>query len=309
MIYKIQIQYFIVIIKTRYYYNQLTTKQTEVMNINTQISSKSTFLNGEVAFIGAGPGDAELLTIKALRFLEQADVIVYDRLVSREIIRLTPEDSHRIYVGKSLDKHCVTQDKINETLVHWAKKGKKVVRLKGGDSFIFGRGSEEINYLLSFNIASHIVPGITAASGCTSYAGIPLTHRDLAHSCSFITGHFSHNGELTLPWENYSNKTQTLVFYMGVRTSDVISSQLIKHGRDKATPVAIIHKGTQVDQQVWRTTLGELPLLVEEEGIKPPSLLVIGDVVNAIDEHQLNSNKQTAYFAPLEDITVANKLA
>lgn len=269
------------------------------MSIYNQLASKSVFQPGEVALIGAGPGDAELLTIKALRFIEQADVVIYDRLVSAEIMRLFNDNCHKVYVGKALHKNCISQDKINDTIVEWADKGKRVVRLKGGDSFIFGRGSEEVNYLLERNIASHVVPGITAASGCTTYAGIPLTHRNVAHSCSFITGHFSHDGELDLPWQNYADKTQTLVFYMGIKTVSTISEQLIKHGREASTPVAIIRKGTQNDQKVWRSTLENLPELVKNNEIKPPSLLIIGDVVNAVNQHQqLQANNPQAFFAP-----------
>lgn len=273
------------------------------MNIFNKITNKSLFNAGEVALIGAGPGDAELLTLKALRFLQNAEVVIYDRLVSNEILTLTPENCRRIYVGKAIHKHCVTQDKINDTIVEWASKGKKVVRLKGGDSFIFGRGSEEVNYLLEHGIASHVIPGITSASGATTYAGIPLTHRDVAHSCSFITGHFSHDGELSLPWQNYADKTQTLVFYMGVKSAATISQQLITHGRDSKTPVAIIRKGTQNDQQVWRSTLDDLPNIVATNEIKPPSLLVIGDVVNAVNQQALadvNNAEQPAFFAPKE---------
>lgn len=269
------------------------------MSIYNQLASKSVFQPGEVALIGAGPGDAELLTIKALRFIEQADVVIYDRLVSAEIMRLFSDNCQKVYVGKALHKNCISQDQINDTIVEWAIKGKKVVRLKGGDSFIFGRGSEEVNYLLEHNIASHVVPGITAASGCTTYAGIPLTHRNVAHSCSFITGHFSHNGELDLPWQNYADKTQTLVFYMGIKTVSTISAQLMKHGREASTPVAIIRKGTQNDQKVWRSTLQNLPELVKNNEIKPPSLLIIGDVVNAVNQHQqLQANNPQAFFAP-----------
>ncbi len=267
------------------------------MPITQFIKSKTNFQPGEVAFVGAGPGDAELLTLKALRMIQQAQVVIYDRLVSEEIMSLVPNDCHRIYVGKSTDKHSVSQDKINDTLVEWALKQKKVVRLKGGDSFIFGRGSEEINYLLHHQIASHIVPGITAASGATSYAGIPLTHRDIAHSCSFITGHFTASGELDLPWQNFNDSKQTLVFYMGVRSAKQICQGLIAHGRAITTPVAVIYKGTQSEQKVWRSTLADLPKMIANEDIKPPSLLVIGEVVNAIQSGEL---AEPAYIKPEE---------
>lgn len=269
------------------------------MTIEQRLSSTSTFFQGEVAFIGAGPGDPELLTIKAFRFISQAEVVIFDRLVSAEIMALLPKDCHKVYVGKSTNKHSMCQDKINEALVYWAQQNKRVVRLKGGDNFIFGRGSEEINYLLKSDIASHVIPGITAASGCTSYAGIPLTHRNVAHSCSFITGHFSANGDLQIPWQNYSDPGQTLVFYMGVKSSEQICSGLINHGRKADTPVAIIHKGTQSQQKVWRSTLAKLPDMINTLNIKPPSLLVIGDVVNVINS-QVDSTP--AYITPFNDV-------
>ncbi|TKB44519.1 uroporphyrinogen-III C-methyltransferase [Thalassotalea mangrovi] len=261
-------------------------------------ASKSMFKPGEIALIGAGPGDAELLTIKALRFIQQADVVVYDRLVAKDILDLLPAGARRIYVGKELNRHSVPQDKINETLVTLARQQLKVVRLKGGDSFIFGRGSEELNYLFEHQLATHVIPGITAASGCTTYAGIPLTHRGIAHSCSFITGHFSKNGELILPWENYVDAGQTLVFYMGIKSSAIICEKLIAHGRAPHTPAAIIHSGTQNNQKVWRTNLSELPELIANEQIRSPSLLVIGDVVNAVAAGENGINDQRAYFAP-----------
>lgn len=281
---------------------------TEITPTISKIAEKSVFNHGEVALIGAGPGDAELLTLKALRFIANAEVVIYDRLVSHEIMTLIPQQTRRIYVGKAIHQHCVSQDNINDTLVSMAKQGKKVVRLKGGDSFIFGRGSEEVNYLLEHNIACHVIPGITAASGCSTYAGIPLTHRNVAHSCSFITGHFSHDGKLDLPWQNYSSKTQTLVFYMGIKSALTISEQLIKHGRDSQTPVAIIRKGTQNDQQVWRTNLTDIADIVANNDIKSPSLLIIGDVVNLLNQqqqttNQASTNSQLAYFSPVAATT------
>ncbi|WP_371378274.1 uroporphyrinogen-III C-methyltransferase [Thalassotalea aquiviva] len=253
------------------------------MNRHTQLQPS------QVAIVGAGPGDPELLTIKAYHCIRQAEVLVYDRLVSAEILALAPTDCRRIYVGKSLKNHCFSQDKINQTLVKWALKGKKVVRLKGGDSFIFGRGSEEVNHLLEHKVASIVIPGITAASGCTTYAGIPLTHRELAHSCSFITGHFSHDSPLKLPWQHYSDNLQTLVFYMGIKSASTISEQLIKHGRKPNTPVAIIYKGTQAQQKVWRTSLVNLAACIVKHEIKAPSLLVVGDVVDAINTQKLTN--------------------
>ncbi|NMP17373.1 uroporphyrinogen-III C-methyltransferase [Thalassotalea sp. Y01] len=265
------------------------------MDSLTKIQAKSQFVAGEVALIGAGPGDAELLTIKAMRFLQQADVIIYDRLVSREIVNLTPANCQRLYVGKAVHKQCVSQQEINNTLQEKAKQGLKVVRLKGGDSFIFGRGSEEIDYLLEHNVSCHIIPGITAASGATTYAGIPLTHRDVAYSCSFITGHFKHDGELDLPWHEYVNSKQTLVFYMGIGNAGIIESKLLEHGKSPDTPVAIVYRGTQNSQQVWRTTLAKINQCIDDNNIKAPSLIVMGAVVDVLQQHQLSS-KQPAYF-------------
>ncbi len=255
----------------------------------SSIPIKSKFIRGEVALIGAGPGDAELLTIKAVRFLQQANVVIYDRLVSREIVHLTPVNCRRLYVGKELHKQCVSQSQINETLLQHARKGEKVVRLKGGDSFIFGRGSEEVEYLLTNGINCHVIPGITAASGATTYAGIPLTHRDVAHSCSFITGHLKHGNELCLPWHEYAASKQTLVFYMGLSNALLIQQQLRAHGKPSKTPVAIIHRGTQPGQQVWRTELCSLASTIAHHNIRSPSLIVVGDVVNVLADYHVNS--------------------
>ncbi|WP_440873748.1 uroporphyrinogen-III C-methyltransferase [Thalassotalea sp. PLHSN55] len=254
-----------------------------------KLSSKATLNSGEVALVGSGPGDAELLTLRALRFIEQAEVTVYDRLVSDEILALLPEGSENFYVGKEQAKHCVPQDKINQLLVDQAKLGKKVLRLKGGDPFIFGRGGEEAEYLLENGVSCHICPGITAASGCTTYAGIPLTHRGVAQGCTFITGHIQNNGQLNLPWESLSSDSQTVVFYMGINTLPKITEQLIKHGRNADTPAALIRRGTQPEQQVFRGKLSNLPELVEKHKITPPTLIVIGEVVNQLTEQQLST--------------------
>lgn len=260
----------------------------------TAIKTKSSTINkttlnpGEVALVGSGPGDAELLTIRAMRFIEQADITIYDRLVSDEILSLLPEDSERFYVGKEQAKHCVPQDKINQILVEQAKLGKRVLRLKGGDPFIFGRGGEEAEYLLENGVSCHVCPGITAASGCTTYAGIPLTHRGVAQGCSFITGHIQNNGQLDLPWESLTPSSQTIVFYMGINTLPKIAEQLIKHGRSGSTPAALIRRGTQPEQQVFRGQIDTLEQLVVEHNITPPTLIVIGDVVNQLTEKTLS---------------------
>ncbi|AZQ84705.1 uroporphyrinogen-III C-methyltransferase [Colwellia sp. Arc7-635] len=270
-----------------YNMTQLSNEHQLSTNVLNNINRKSTLQPGEVALVGSGPGDAELLTIRALRFIEQADVAIYDRLVSDEIMALLPEGCERFYVGKEQAKHCVPQGKINELLVQYAQQGRKVLRLKGGDPFIFGRGGEEAEFLLQNGISCHVCPGITAASGCTTYAGIPLTHRGVAQGCTFITGHMQNDGQLNLPWQSLSCGSQTVVFYMGINTLPSITEQLIKHGRDANTPAALIRKGTQPDQQIFRGTLSSLADLVVKHKITPPTLIVIGDVVNQLTDTAL----------------------
>ncbi|MGJ8690899.1 MAG: uroporphyrinogen-III C-methyltransferase [Thalassotalea sp.] len=256
--------------------------------INTP-KHKQAFIAGEVALVGAGPGDPDLLTVQAFRFIQQAEVVIYDRLVSNEIMALVPASAELIYVGKKQAEHRVPQEGINQLLVDQAKLNKKVVRLKGGDPFVFGRGGEEAQYLLTNNVACHIVPGMTAASACTSYVGIPLTHRKVSRSCTFITGHVQENGELDIPWNTLSDAQQTVVFYMGVKSLPNIIKQLEKAGRSDKTPAALIRKGTQPDQQVFTGTLHSLNDLVKENNIKPPTLIVIGDVVNTFSPTQLKN--------------------
>jgi uroporphyrin-III C-methyltransferase len=258
------------------------------MNINKITArGKSILNNGEVALVGSGPGDAELLTIRAMRFIQQAEIAIYDRLVSDEILALLPDNCERFYVGKEQAKHCVPQDRINEILVEEALAGKKVLRLKGGDPFIFGRGGEEAEYLLEHGVSCHVCPGITAASGCTTYAGIPLTHRGVAQGCTFITGHIQNNGLLNLPWQSLCCPTQTVVFYMGINTLPKIAEKLVENGRDINTPAALIRKGTQPEQKTYRGTIGNLAELVEKHNITPPTLIIIGDVVNQLTTEQL----------------------
>lgn len=256
---------------------------------NIKFNSKAILKPGEVALVGAGPGDPELLTLRALRFIQQAEVTIYDRLVSQDILNLLPETSEKLYVGKKQASHSVPQDKINELLVEQAKLGKRVLRLKGGDPFIFGRGGEEAEYALSQGVSCHLCPGITAASGCTTYAGIPLTHRGVAQGCTFITGHMENDGKLNLPWDSLTSNAQTIVFYMGINTLPKIASKLIKHGKKPDTPAALIYKGTQPEQQVFRGRLDTLEAIVAEHNIKPPTLIVIGDVVNQLTKKQLTS--------------------
>lgn len=238
----------------------------------------SNTVKGQVYLVGGGPGDPELITLKALRLMQQADVVVYDHLVSDEVLNLVRRDAERIYAGKQRQQHTLTQESINELLIRLAQEGKRVLRLKGGDPFIFGRGGEEIETLISQNIPFEVVPGITAASGCASYAGIPLTHRDYAQSCVFVTGHLKNN-TINLDWENLVKPNQTLVVYMGLVGLEQICNQLIQHGLTSDTPAALIQQGTRPTQQVIASTLALLPELVEKAQPKPPTLLIIGGVV------------------------------
>jgi uroporphyrin-III C-methyltransferase/precorrin-2 dehydrogenase/sirohydrochlorin ferrochelatase len=234
---------------------------------------------GEVYLVGAGPGDPDLLTFKALRLIQQADVVLYDRLVSKGVMELVRRDSELIYVGKKGGSNKSTkQVDINDQLVELAKSGKRVCRLKGGDPFIFGRGGEEIESLSENGIPFQVVPGITAASGCSSYAGIPLTHRDYSQSCRFVTAHLK-NGTTNLPWEEFIIDQQTIVFYMALSGASYICEKLMEHGMDKDMPIAIIEKGTMPEQKVYISSLTELPDLLEKEDIQAPTLMIVGEVV------------------------------
>ncbi|QFI39223.1 uroporphyrinogen-III C-methyltransferase [Moritella marina ATCC 15381] len=230
---------------------------------------------GKVILVGSGPGDPDLLTVKALRLLQQAEVVVHDRLVSDEIIALIHPDAECFFVGKQAGYHCVPQSGINDLLVKLALEGKQVIRLKGGDPFIFGRGGEELEALLPFNIPFEVVPGITAASGCAAYAGIPLTHRDYTQGVQFITGHLKDDAH-QLDWPLLGKATHTLVFYMGLTQSSGIASNLIKHGMDADMPVAIVEKGTSKQQRTLQGSLKDLGDLAGQA--ESPSLIIIGGV-------------------------------
>ena len=237
---------------------------------------------GEVYLVGAGPGDPDLLTFRALRLMQQADVVLYDRLVAPEILDLVRREAERVYVGKRRAYHAVRQEEINETLARLALEGKRVLRLKGGDPFIFGRGGEEVATLAEQGIPFQIVPGVTAASGCACYAGIPLTHRDYAQSVMFVTGHLK-EGELQLNWEQLVQPQQTVVVYMSLTNIGVLCNKLIEHGQDASTPVALVSRGTTVHQDVITATLASLEKTIAGKDIHAPTLTIIGEVVQLHD--------------------------
>jgi uroporphyrin-III C-methyltransferase/precorrin-2 dehydrogenase/sirohydrochlorin ferrochelatase len=247
------------------------------------IDSDTSRPTGHVSLVGAGPGDPDLLTFRALRLVQSADVIVYDRLVSSAILDLCRSDAQMIYAGKARAKHAIEQGSINQLLVDLARDGNNVVRLKGGDPFIFGRGGEEIETLAANGIGFQVVPGITAAAGCAAFGGIPLTHRDHAQSCVFVTGHLR-NGQVNMNWQDLQDPSQTIVVYMGLVGLGTICQSLIDNGRDRATPAALIEQGTTPSQRVLCGTLESLPQIVQKADVNPPTLLIIGSVVTLRDK-------------------------
>jgi uroporphyrin-III C-methyltransferase/precorrin-2 dehydrogenase/sirohydrochlorin ferrochelatase len=247
---------------------------------------------GEVYLVGAGPGDPDLLTFRALRLMQQADVVVYDRLVAKPIIDMVRRDASHIYVGKQRNQHTMRQEEINKLLARLAKEGHRVLRLKGGDPFIFGRGGEEIDTLAAEGVPFQVVPGITAASGCACYGGIPLTHRDYAQSVSFVTGHLK-DGSMNLNWEQLAQPNQTVVFYMGLVGLPVIVDQLMAHGVSPAMPVALVQQGTTHMQKVYAGTLATILAEIEDDPPEPPTLIIVGEVVKL--------REKLAWFSTIRD--------
>ncbi|BBP43732.1 siroheme synthase CysG [Thiosulfativibrio zosterae] len=241
---------------------------------------------GEVYLIGAGPGDPDLMTFKGLRLLQQADVVLYDRLVAPEIIDMARREAERIYVGKKDKWHKLPQQDINQLMVDLAKEGKRVARLKGGDPYIFGRGAEEAELLVKHKVPFEVVPGITAAAGCSAYAGFPLTHREFSQSVVLVTGH-QQAGAKGVDYARLAQSGDTMVFYMGIKNAPQIQAGLLEHGMNPNTPAAIIENGTRANQKTTVTTLGELAMTIEKQTIKPPSLLVVGEVIR-VRERLLN---------------------
>jgi uroporphyrin-III C-methyltransferase/precorrin-2 dehydrogenase/sirohydrochlorin ferrochelatase len=260
--------------------NQMEEAETRMHELLEKARhSSSETPDGEVYLVGTGPGDPDLLTFKALRLMQKADVVLYDRLIGEGILNLVRRDADRIYVGKRRNDHAVSQSEISNMLVSLAKEGKRVLRLKGGDPFIFGRGGEEIETLSEQGIAFQVVPGVTAAAGCASYAGIPLTHRDHAQSCIFVTGH-QKDGQLNLNWQALIQPHQTVVIYMGLMALQSITDGFIEHGAAADTPAAIIENGTKAGQRVVTGSLQTLAGAATEAGIQSPALIIVGSVVS-----------------------------
>ncbi len=256
----------------------------------------ASFTKGEVFLVGAGPGDPDLLTFRALRLMQRADVVLYDRLVGEGIIDLLRRDAERIYVGKLPNQHTMQQEDISQLMVDLAKQGKRVLRLKGGDPFIFGRGGEEIELLAENDIQFQVVPGITAASGATAYAGIPLTHRDYAQACVFVTAH-GREGVLGLDWDVLLRPAQTVAIYMGLSSLEFLSEQFVKRGANPQTPAAIIDNGTRPNQQVAVGTIGDLHEIAVRNKMTGPSMIVVGEVVRLREKLRWFSEHDNASFS------------
>lgn len=245
--------------------------------VNAERASQGTS-TGEVYLVGAGPGDPDLLTFRALRLIQRADVVLYDRLIGKDILNLVRRDAERIYVGKLPKEHSLPQEEISQLMVRLAREGKRVLRLKGGDPFIFGRGGEEIEVVAAAGVPFQVVPGITAASGCAAYAGIPLTHRDYAHSCIFVTGH-GKDDQLDLDWEVLLRPQQTVAIYMGLAALSQLTSLFVEKGADPDLPAAVIDQGTRTGQTVVTGTLATLETECERAGLRGPALIIVGRVV------------------------------
>ncbi len=266
-------------------------------HINTVLDGDDlSYTKGEVYLVGGGPGDPDLLTFRALRLMQRADVVLYDRLVGQDLLGLMRRDAERIYVGKRKSEHSMQQEDISQLMVDLAKKGKRVLRLKGGDPFIFGRGGEEIEKLSENNIPFQVVPGITSASGCSSYAGIPLTHRDYAQSCVFVTAH-GKDGTLGLDWEVLLRPAQTIAVYMGLSSLEQLSKQFIEHGADPDMPAAIIDNGTRPNQRVGVGTIANLHQIAEREKLQGPSMIIIGEVVKLREKLRWFSEMDDSSFS------------
>ena len=267
-------------------------EQSAVAALEKRLSDKTPSPGGFVSLVGAGPGDPELLTLRALRVMQRANVVLYDHLVAPALVDLARRDAERIYVGKEKDNHALPQEEINALMVRLAREGKRVVRLKGGDPFIFGRGGEEIDSLAAQGIAFEVVPAVTAAAGAASYAGIPLTHRDHAQACIFVTGHLK-GGAAQLDWASLVRPRQTLVVYMGVGALASICAGLVEHGLAPSTPAALVEKATLPEQRVIEGDLALLPSMASAQGARPPALLIVGEVVRL--------RSRLAWFQPLPD--------
>ena len=254
------------------------TKSNLTKLSNQLIKSLRNKNSGEVFLVGAGPGDPELLTLRSLHLIQKADVCIYDNLVSKDILELVRRDAQMIYAGKLRNNHTIEQKEINKLLVNYAKKGLRVLRLKGGDPFMFGRGGEEISELMAKKIKFQVVPGITAATGVAAYAGIPLTHRDYSQSCIFITGH-EKNGELNINWNNLINENQTIVIYMGLNSLPSIVQNLIDYGMRKNMPIAVVQEGTTENQKVVVSTISRVNAKILKTDIQSPAIIIIGEVV------------------------------